>query len=72
MIVNCYYEACVCGGGGGGGGLNENSKKKYIFFFEIGIFFLRLGFFFSNWEKNHLNPIEKRGRNSAPFSAPED
>ena len=28
-------------------------KKKYYFFF------LRLGIFFSNWEKSHLNPIGK-------------
>ena len=33
--------------------LKKKKKKKFFFFF------LRLGIFFSNWEKSHLNPIGK-------------
>ena len=39
-------------------------KKKKIFFF-----FLRLGIFFSNWEKGHLNPIGK-GAEFRPLRTP--
>ena len=50
MLVDCQCMCvvlCVC--------VCENSNFFFLFFF----FFFRLGFFFSNWEKSHLNPIGK-------------
>ena len=41
-----------------------NSKKKIFFFF-----FFEVGNFFSNWEKNHLNPIGK-GAEFRPLRTP--
>ena len=58
---------CVCGGGGGWGGdkmkilIKKKKKKKIVF--------LRLGIFFSNWEKSHLNPIGK-GAEHRPLRTP--